>query len=127
MSSLKQHAGYLQIDHTDSPGLTPADVAHVPGAPVVPGGAVLERDILTCSHCQRGIVLQPLRVRDRGYCNKCDHYICDGCETIRVKVGECVPMAKVLDVTQNTASKFIGREDHPDAPVHPLIHLTDNN
>jgi hypothetical protein len=127
MPSLKQKAGYLYIDHTDSPGLTPADVAHIPDALPIPGGSILERDVLVCSHCERSIVLQPLRIRDRGYCGKCNHYVCDSCETIRVKTGECVPMKKILDATQNTAEKFIGREDHPDAPKHPLIHLTDNN
>jgi ribosomal protein S27AE len=125
MSSLKHGAGYLHIDHRDSPGLTPADVAHVPGALAVPGGSVLERDVKVCSHCERGIVLQPLRTRDRGYCGKCNHYICDGCESIRVKTGECVPMRKIIDITQNHAEKFIGKEDSPEALTHPIIHLTD--
>jgi hypothetical protein len=97
MSSLKPHAGYLVVDHRDSPGLTPADVAHVPGAIAVGPGSLLERDVLTCSHCQRAVILEPLRVRDRGYCLKCDHYVCDACETIRVKTGACVPMTQTLD------------------------------
>ncbi len=104
MASLKQHAGYLQIDHRDSPGLTPADVAHVPSAFAVSGGSMLERDVKTCSHCQRAIVLEPLRVRDRGYCQKCDHYICDSCETIRVKTGACVPMTQTMDRMQALAA-----------------------
>lgn len=97
MPSLKQHAGYLQIDHRDSPGLTPEQVAHVPGAMAVGAGRMLERDVLTCSHCERAVVLQPLRTRDRGYCQKCDHYICDHCESIRVKTGACVPMRQIVD------------------------------
>jgi hypothetical protein len=117
MPSLKQHAGYLQIDHRDSPGLTPADVAHVPGSIPVAGGSLLERDVLTCSHCQRGVILEPLRTRDRGYCPKCNHFVCDSCDTSRVKTGACVPMKQVLDVAQNHADKFVGKADHSDATI----------
>ena len=123
MPSLKQHAGFLEIDHRESPGLTPADVAHVPGSIPVAGGSLLERDVQMCSHCQRGVVLEPLRTRDRGYCPKCNHFVCDSCETIRVKTGECVPFVKVLDVAHNHAEKFVGREDSPEAT--PKIILTD--
>jgi hypothetical protein len=111
--SLRQHAGLLVIDHSDSPGLTAADVAGVPGGLPVAGGSVLERDVLTCSHCQRAVVLEPLRVRDRGYCPKCDHYVCDGCETIRVKTGACVPMVKILDAAHEQLQT--ADTDHPDA------------
>lgn len=122
MPSLKQHAGYLIIDHSDSPGVTVADVAHVPGAVAVAAGHMFEADVLTCSHCERGILLNPARVRARGYCPKCDHYVCDSCHAIRVKTGACVPMRKVLDQVQAHAEKFGGREDHPDA--NPAVLLT---
>lgn len=101
--SLRSGPGYLSIDHRDSPGLTPEDVAHVPGAQVVGKGELLERDVMQCSHCQRAVVLEPLRIRDRGYCPKCHHYVCDGCETIRVKTGACVPMVKRLDLATDIA------------------------
>jgi hypothetical protein len=115
----------LIIDHRDSPGVTPADLAHIPGAGVlaVPGGTFHESDILGCSHCQGRCYKNHDRVRDRGYCSKCDHYVCDRCEAIRVRTGECVPFAKILDVVQNLAEKYEGREDHPDAT--PPILLTD--
>ena len=115
--SLKQGAGFLEIDHRESPGLSPADVAHVPGGVPVPGGSHFERDVKMCSHCQRGIVLEPLRTRNRGYCAKCDHYICDHCETIRVKTGACVPFRAVLDRAATIAETFAGRPDHPDAAI----------
>lgn len=123
MPSLKQHAGYLVVDHTNSPGIRPEDVAHVPGVLAVPGGGLLERDVKMCSHCQRGILLEPLRTRDRGYCGKCDKYVCDGCEAIRVKTGACVPMAKKFDTAQAIVEKFAGQPDHPLA--NPDIVLTD--
>lgn len=55
-------------------------------------GSVVERDTSTCTHCQCVVVLNPLRSRERGYCSKCDHYICDEC------VGKpCTPFAKILE------------------------------
>jgi hypothetical protein len=133
--SLKDGSGYLMIDHRDSPGLTPADVAHVPGAIAVGGGEAFEADIQQCSHCQRGVVLRDDRVRPRGYCLKCNHYICDACETIRAKNGDCVPFMCVLDRAASIAEKFVGQPDHPEAvidhdalmaePRTPRIVLTD--
>lgn len=126
MPSLKQHAGYLEIDHRDSPGIVATDVAHMPGAVAVGAGKVGERDVVMCKHCQRGIVLEPLRTRDRGYCPKCDHYVCDSCETIRAKSGDCIPFVKVMDIVNNHVEKLIGRENNSEAAINPLIHLTDN-
>lgn len=116
--SLSSGSGYLQIDHTNSPGLTPSDVAHVPGMIAVGEGQMLERDIQQCSHCQRGVVLNPGRVRTRAVCPKCHHYICDGCEEIRVTSGGiCVPFKQVLDRAFEIAEHFIGQPDHPDAAI----------
>lgn len=98
MKTLGSHTGYLDIDHRNSPGLTPADVAHLPVPTLAVGkGRRLERDTKQCSHCQRGIVLNPGRVRDRAVCPKCQHYICDSCNLIRLKSGVCRPFAAILD------------------------------
>jgi len=80
MSSLKRHEGYLIVDHSASPGL-PADVARQSGYdPRHCGeGRVFEAATLTCSHCKCTVVKNPLRTRDRTYCSKCDHYLCDVC------------------------------------------------
>lgn len=118
--SLNDGAGYLQIDHRDSPGLSPADVAHIPGAQAVAGGQQLERDTKTCSHCQRLVVLNPGRVRQRAYCPKCDAYICDGCEAERVKTGgDCIPFKMILDRAATLAEKFAHDPTHPDAAIDP--------
>lgn len=117
--SLADGAGYLEINHQDSPGLTPADVAGIPGAIAVPGGQVLERDIKQCSHCQRGVLLNPGRVRERAVCLKCYQFICDGCEAIRVKTGECVPFKQILDRAGDIAEKFAHDPTHPDAAINP--------
>lgn len=92
--------GYLLIDHTNSPGLPACDGFD----PRVFGeGKKYEADIKTCSHCQRGVVKNPLRVRARAYCPKCDAYICDQCEVTRVLTGECVPFKKRMDLAAEKA------------------------
>ena len=72
--------GYLLIDHTFSPGL-PEDVALKVGLDpkLVGEGKKLEAATLTCSHCKCAVIKNPLRVREREFCMKCYHYICDYC------------------------------------------------
>lgn len=120
--SLRDGGGFLEIDHRDSPGLTSADVAHVPGAIPVGKGEHFETDVYQCSHCQRTVILRavPGRMAARGYCQKCHHYICNACEAIRVKTGDCVPFKAVLDHAADIADKFRGQPDHPDAVIDPL-------
>lgn len=79
----KRPEGYLLIDNRCS------------------GEGMLESATVTCSHCQRIVVLNPDRSRQRGYCRKCDHYICDNpaCNF------ECVPLNKILDDLQEKAFK----------------------
>jgi hypothetical protein len=80
IQSLKQH-GYLMIDHRASPGL-PEDVAIKTGLdPRFCGeGKLFEADTLTCSHCKCAVIKNPLRLRERSNCPKCNyHYICDFC------------------------------------------------
>jgi hypothetical protein len=62
------------------------------------GGKLLESATVTCSHCQRVVVLNPDRSRPRGYCSKCDHYICDLCDE-----RECMPVRKTFDLIREDA------------------------
>lgn len=132
--SLKDHAGYLVVDHRDSPGLSAEEAARMEAelakagharkiAFTSPRGEVTEFDVKQCSHCERTIALNAARVRDRGYCPKCDHYVCDACDAIREKTGDCVPMIKRMVEAHDRAQKFAGQPDHPDA--QPRIVLTD--
>jgi hypothetical protein len=91
MRSLKSLEGYFLLDHRNSPG--------VPDSILVPQGLVkgagqgtFESSTFTCSHCESVVVLNPDRSRPRGYCPKCDHYVCDECEAKRfASGGACYP------------------------------------
>lgn len=84
MSSLKRHEGYIMVDNRASPGL-PEDIARNAGYdPAQCGeGKLYESATLTCSHCKNAFVKNPFRIRERPYCAKCDHYICDWCDAAR--------------------------------------------
>jgi hypothetical protein len=129
MKTLSSGAGYLVIDHTDSPGLSEKDqISAPPGALVAPAGQLAEGDIKHCSHCQRAVLLNPGRVRNRAVCPKCYHYICDGCEAIRVKTGVCIPFKQQLDRAMEIATKFVGQLDHPEAAkMNDIGELTKSN
>ncbi len=91
MQSKRRHEGYLLIDHRNSPGVP---VGFGGSCVAVGAGQAFEAATITCSHCQAIVVLNPERDRERAWCAKCDHYICDGCGAAR----ECVPFAKTLDL-----------------------------
>lgn len=86
MSSLRRHEGYFLSDNR------------------VSGGALIERAVIICSHCQRAMFRNPARERARGHCPKCDHYVCDLCEAQRVKTGECKPLRQVFEELHERAS-----------------------
>lgn len=67
------------------------------------GGGLIEADTYTCSHCQRVVVVNPQRTRERGFCRKCDHTICDECVATMHLTLTCVPIAKVFDELQEGA------------------------
>lgn len=69
----------------------------------VSGGTLEEHATVSCSHCQRTWKKNPHRVRPRPHCGKCDSYICDWCESIRVKTGECRPFRQVIEEAQERA------------------------
>ncbi len=91
MRSRNSQLGFMMIDHRNSPGVGREVAA---GGVAVGPGELFEADCASCAHCQRIVVLNPLRIRDRAACSKCDAYICDLCAA----VGECNPFARQLDV-----------------------------
>lgn len=70
--------GEILIDHSASPGLRPEDLGTF-DAPAVPKGELYESPLIVCGHCQYAVILNPNRTRDRGWCQHCDQYLCDGC------------------------------------------------
>lgn len=99
MKSKKSQEGYMLIDNRNCEEF----ISRIPGLPVliIPGGKILEMAIATCSHCQVEIILNPNRVRPRGHCAKCHHYICDkpGCNV------ECTPINKIFDTIMEDSAR----------------------
>ena len=100
----RDHEGYLLIDHTNSPGFGDEQAGGLP----IGAGQKLEAKTYTCSHCQRVSIVNPARTRARPYCPKCDHYICDRCEIIRVASGGlCRPFKAIIAEFHEKAEKGI--------------------
>lgn len=81
--------GYLLIDNSATLGM----------------GGKQEFATLTCSHCQKQMIKNPDRTRERAYCPKCDHYLCDACGVIAHQTKECVPYKKIVDDAQEAAER----------------------
>lgn len=96
MSSLRNHEGYLLIDHRNSPGV-PDDIAVATGLPIGAGQLMFEAPTYTCKHCQRIVVMNPDRKRERAYCRGCDHLICDPCGAERARTLKCRTFEQVID------------------------------
>src|SRR5690242_8179411 len=98
VTSKRSHEGYLMIDHSNSPGISAREINLIDtDLPVNIGRVMFEAPTYTCSHCNRVVVLNPLRTRERGYCAKCDHYVCDLCNATRIATGVCKTVKQVID------------------------------
>jgi hypothetical protein len=103
MTSKRSHEGYFLLDHSNSPGVSDADmVKH--GLPTGYGRKKFESATFTCNHCERvvAIVYKGLtRHRDCAWCKKCDHYLCDDCGTALHKTGVCYPFKAMIEDLRN--------------------------
>lgn len=99
----KTHEGVMFVDHRASPGLTPEQAIKFGYHPSqVAEGKVFEAATLTCNHCQRTLVKNPLRVRERAHCLQCNRYICDWCDAQRSQPDYVhMPMQKVVDLANS--------------------------
>lgn len=126
MRRSKYHGvGYFQVDHRESPGLRWEDIpekARNAGMRPVGKGENFEADAYNCTHCQRMIVLAAKHqdMQKRGYCPKCDHFICNRCEKLRVATGFCWSVFRLLDTAYEVAQKYVGDPEHPNAKVDVL-------
>lgn len=105
MPSARRPEGYILVDHRESPGISQEDVAPGYVGLLVGKGQKFESGFVCCSHCQSEIILNPLRTRDRGYCPKCDRYICDSCAAELHRLGVCRTWAQVVDEIYEAAVK----------------------
>lgn len=112
MFSSRELENYLEIDHRNSPGFT-CEEAHHAGmgsiADQLGKGRIAKVPVVTCSHCQKQVIMNPLRTRERARCWKCWNYLCDGCKVIQVaNGGECKPFVQVIEELWNEAVKKLG-------------------
>lgn len=104
MTSKRSHEGYLLIDNRNNEGVSD-EALRALDLPAGAGRGVFEAPTITCSHCHAVVVLNPLRNRERAYCRKCDHYICDGCGVVHAQSGGgCRSFNKFLDEVQEKAA-----------------------
>lgn len=93
------------VDHRCGPGLPP-ELERAMGLPEGGGKVLTEMATFTCSHCETVVGIDPRRTRERAYCPKCDHLICDRCGAIRAATGgECKPFKQVIDEVQERAAR----------------------
>jgi hypothetical protein len=104
----KSREGYLLIDNSHAPPMS-VEEACATGKPVIGAGVrgVFETAFITCSHCQGTVILNPDRTRERAWCYKCDHYICDACAVQMAAGRDCTPMRKILNDAYESANKGI--------------------
>lgn len=116
MHSKRSHEGVVWIDHSNSPGV-PDEIMVAAGYPVGAGHHKFESATFTCSHCEAVVVMNPDRSRARGYCRKCDHYVCDACEATRVSTGICRTMKQIADEILNQNAKVIRSSEAFTSPI----------
>lgn len=108
MKSKRRLEGELTIDNRHAPAFSPEEIARLGKPGAIGGNGFQQFPILTCSHCQKQMIVQPLRTRERPYCRKCDHYICDDCALIaKLNGGECEPFNAKLDRLQEEAGRSL--------------------
>lgn len=104
MHSKRSREGYFLLDsrHAPIPDATVVSKGLPPGS----GRTMFEAPTYTCTHCQRVVVLNPDRSRERAYCRKCDAYICDGCgAAYAASGGTCNSFARLLDEVAEADAK----------------------
>jgi hypothetical protein len=99
--------GYLIVDHRASPGI-PEELAVRAGYDpfLCREGKTFEADTQTCSHCKNVVIMNPERIRARGHCVYCNHYICDVCTgAMKDPDYKHVPFEKLVDIAKDCEAK----------------------
>jgi hypothetical protein len=69
----------------------------------VSGGGFHECATYTCSHCQGVVMVDPLRTRERAFCQKCNHRLCDRCGVVFAQTLVCKTVTQVIEEMQERA------------------------
>ena len=111
MRSKRSTEGYILIDNSEARGF-PEGFGRgiVDPQTLVPGGKKVEAALLTCSHCQKSTMKNPKRVKPRGYCPGCHHYVCDWCDGMR-KVTGCTSFLNLVKRLQEQAGRDLNLKE----------------
>lgn len=106
MTSRRANEGWVMFDHRDSPGVSDNELIWFnPDMPPGSGKGLFEAPVITCSHCQRQMIVNPKRDRVRPYCRSCDHDMCDDCAMAFKVSGVHRSFKQVMDDVVNRAAK----------------------
>lgn len=106
MKTKRQTEGYFMADHRAAPSV-PDELIIPVGLPAGAGRGLFEAPTYTCSHCTAVVVMNPLRTRDRAWCSKCDHHICDTCGGILKATGVCKTFNEIAAEIQEAAARAL--------------------
>lgn len=104
LKSLREHEGYFMLDHSQTEGISD-ELIIAAGLPRGAGKGLFEAPCYTCKHCQRIVVMNPDRTRERAYCRGCDHLICDECAAVKAKTLTCRTFDQIADEILTEAAK----------------------
>lgn len=107
MKTKRSAEGVILIDHRNSPGLSEEFMRENKlDGPAVPAGHTFESALIVCHSCQRDVVLNPNRTRERAWCRKHDSYLCDFCDARRAASGgECISAEQKIEELFKQISK----------------------
>lgn len=117
--SVKGGKGYLLIENRFNEQAIRQKQPDGSAPILMPAERTFEANTLTCAHCQAVVMLLPTRVRERGWCRKCNAYICDkpGCHA------ECNPIAMMVDLQIANPTAPIIERDLRGLPIFDLDRL----
>lgn len=133
-----KNEGFLLIDHSASPGLTPADFEkvgitehslHKLGLSMVEfgEGKRLERASKRCCHCGNIVYLHPERIKPRNFCRTCPpghDYVCDRAECHY----DCKPYRKKLEkIAEDWLRAERIKQKNPGVPDIVTLNLPDKD
>jgi len=102
--------GEIFIDHRASPGIPPLQARQMGCDPSQLGeGKLFEAATIACEHCNRFVIKNPLRTRERAFCMQCGGaYICDLCDDERRKPDYVhMPFRKIVDLVASGKATLV--------------------